>query len=128
MTHRAVMTARGKEFPLTGYLAISQTGGMRLIISQMFGSPVADVLVKADGSVHVMRNSAMLKRKWIERNVAADLKCLFSRAATQCPVEEIDPKHLILQRRWYKIDLRIVDIKAGPQRAELFDESQASEQ
>jgi len=125
MTHRAVMTARGKQFALTGYLALSQSRGMRLIVSEMFGQVLVDVLVKPDGSVHVMKAGPMLKRRWIEKYLAADLKCLFGKTEHLCPVTVIDQNHFILKRRWYEVDLRIVETKPGPQKAELFDEAQA---
>src|SRR5262245_53834414 len=53
MTHRAIFTARGKQFALTGYLALSESGGKRLIISQPLGQTMADLLVTSDGTVHV---------------------------------------------------------------------------
>jgi hypothetical protein len=128
MTHRAVLTARGKEFALTGYLAISRERGLRLIVSEMFGQQLADVLVKPDGSVHIMKASPMLKPQWLERYLAVDLKCLFGQADQLCPVTVLAPNHFLLKRRWYKLDLRLVETKPGPQKAELFDESKAISQ
>jgi hypothetical protein len=126
MTHRAIMTARGKQFALTGYLAMSQTRGMRLIVSENFGQQLADVLVKPDGSVHVMKAGPMLKPKWIEKYVAADLKCLFGTTKEKCPVTMAGPDHFVLKRRWYQLDLRIVETRPGPQSPALFEESQPS--
>src|SRR5690349_6649747 len=57
MTHRAIFTARGKQYALTGYLALSESGGKRLIISQPMGQTMADVLVTPDGTVHVMQST-----------------------------------------------------------------------
>src|SRR5688572_14281631 len=74
ITQRAVLTARGRQFTLNGYLSVSATGGKRLIIMENFGSVLADVLVKPDGAVHVMRSSPAFRRKWIERHVVADLQ------------------------------------------------------
>ena len=63
LTHRAILAARGKgEFALTGYLAVSKTRGMRLIVSENFGGQLADVLVKPDGSVHIIKAGPMLKQ------------------------------------------------------------------
>src|SRR5215831_2172800 len=79
MTHRAIFTARGKQFALTGYLALSEMGGKRLIVSQSLGQTMADLLVKPDGAVYVVQSSPMFKEEWIRRFVAADLECIFGK-------------------------------------------------
>jgi hypothetical protein len=122
---RAVLTARGRQFTLNGYLALSSTGGKRLIVTENFGAVLADVLVKPDGTVHVMRAGRIFRRAWIERYVATDLKCIFGGAQNAgCPVRVLSATHFVVERRWYKLDLQIVDTKPGPQPAELFDETQ----
>ena len=123
MTHRAIFTVRGRQFALTGYLAVSQNRGMRLIISESFGGLLADLLVKPDGSVHVMKVGTMLKPQWIQKYVAADLKCLFGKAGQPCPVQILSPDHFLLKRRFYKLDLRIVQTTPGPQPAAMFEET-----
>lgn len=129
VTQRAVLTARGRQYALNGYLAQSATGGRRLIITEMFGQVLADVLVKPDGTVHVMRSSRLLRPAWIERYVAVDLQCIFGGAPdAACPVERLSATHFVVQRRWYKLDVQIVETKPGPQRPELFDETQATKQ
>src|SRR6266536_6038513 len=96
MTHRAVFTARGRQFALTGYLALSETGGMRLIISQSLGQTMADLLVKPDGTVHVMQASPMFKPEWIRKYVASDLECLFGRSPPKkCAVQMFDSNHFL---------------------------------
>jgi hypothetical protein len=123
VTQRAVLTARGRQFALNGYLAQSATRGRRLIITEMFGQVMADVLVKPDGSVHVMRSSRIFRPSWIERYVAADMQCVFGGAPNAaCPVRRLSATHFVIERRWYKLDLQIVDTKPGLQRPELFDE------
>jgi hypothetical protein len=125
VTQRAVLTARGRQFALNGYLAQSATGGRRLIITEMFGQVMADVLVKPDGTVHVMRSSRIFRPAWIERYVAADMQCVFGGAPdTGCPVRRLSATHFVVERSWYKLDLQIVDTKPGPQPPELFDEKQ----
>ncbi|MGZ4963896.1 MAG: hypothetical protein ACXWJB_12880 [Limisphaerales bacterium] len=122
---RAVLTAHGRQFTLNGYLALSGTGGKRLIVTENFGTVLADVLIKPDGTVHVMRSGRVFRRAWIERYVAADLKCIFGGAHTEvCPVRALNATHFVVERRGYKLDLHIVDTKPGPQPAELFDETQ----
>ena len=124
VTQRAVLTARGRQFALNGYLALSATGGKRLIVTQSFGQVLADVLVKPDGSVRVVRSSPMLRPEWIRRYVAADLECLFGDGpGTECPVRKLSATHFLIERRWYKLDLQIVETKLGPQAPELFDET-----
>jgi len=122
MTHRAIFTARGKQFALTGYLVLSESGGKRLIISQPLGQTMADLLITPDGTVHVMQSSPAFKPEWVRRYVAADLECIFGkRPQKKCPVRVLDPNHFLIKHFFYKLDLRIVDTKVGPQPENLFD-------
>ena len=122
VTQRGVLTARGKQFTLNGYTSLSEKGGMRLIVMENFGGVLADVLVKRDGSVHVMRSSPGFRPAWIERYMAADLKCIFGDAPeSTCPGQTISPTHFIIKRFWYSLDLQIVDVKPGPQPAAMFE-------
>ena len=126
ITQRAILTARGRQFTLNGYLSLSQTGGKRLLVTENFGNVLADVLVKPDRSVYVMRSSAALRPAWIKRFVAPDLLCIFGEdPETKCHVESLSPTHLVVKRFWYTLDLRIVDIKPGAQPPEMFDERKA---
>ncbi len=122
VTQRGVLTARGKQFTLNGYLSLSEQGGMRLIVTENFGNLLADVLVQTNGAVHVMRSSAAFRPVWIERYMAADLKCLFGKEpSSACRVAVLSPTHFIIKRFWYSLDLHIVDIKPGPQPAATFE-------
>ena len=67
MIQRAVLTVHGRQFTLNGYLALSKTGGKRLIVTENFGGVLADVLVKPDGEVFVMRSSQLFRPEWIQR-------------------------------------------------------------
>jgi hypothetical protein len=126
ITQRAVFSARGRQFPLNGYLALSETGGKRLVITENFGHVVADVLVKPDGEVFVMQSSRMFPPKYIRRGIAADLQCVFGGSTdADCPVETVDADHFIIRRHGYSVDLRILDVKPGAQRADLFDATKA---
>ncbi len=129
ITQRGVLTIfGGRQFTLNGYLAQSSTHGQRLIITENFGGVLADVLVKPDGQAHVMRASRAFKPKWIERHIAADVRCLFGNAVgTDCPGQMISPTHFRIERRWYKLDLQIVATQPGPQSAATFDASQAEQ-
>jgi len=125
VTQRAVLTARGRQFTLNGYLAVSGSGGKRLIVMENFGAVLADVLVKPDGTVRVMRSSRIFRPAWIERYMAVDLQCIFGDAQTAaCPVQTLSSTHFVVERRWYKLELHIVETKPGSQPAELFDEWQ----
>jgi len=122
ITQRAVFSARGRQFPLNGYLAFSEAGGKRLVVTENFGQVVADVLVKPDGKIFVMQSSRLLPPEYIRRGVAADLECIFGGATNQdCPVEMLGADHFILKRSAYSLDLRILDVKSGAQPAALFD-------
>ncbi len=126
LTQRGVLTFLGRQFTLNGYLSISATGGKRLIITENFGGVLADVLIKPDGTVHVMRSSRAFKPKWIRRYIAADVECLFGNGAkTDCPGQVLSTTHFLIERRWYKLDLQIVETKPGPQPPAMFDESKA---
>jgi hypothetical protein len=84
------------------------------------------VLVKPDGKIFVMRSSKIFTPKRIRRFVAADLETIFGGApAAKWPVQILDANHFLLKRRWYSLDLRIVETKPGAQSAEMFDETKA---
>jgi hypothetical protein len=126
ITTRGVLTARGRQFPLNGYVSRSATGGQRLIVTENFGNVMADVLVKLDGTVRVMRAGSVLRPTWVERYMAGDLICIFGGGTEiDCPGQMLSPTHFIIERRWYKLDLQIVDIKPGPQSPGLFEEKPA---
>jgi hypothetical protein len=118
-----VFTPLGRrQFTLNGYLASSSTKGQRLIVTENFGSVLADVLVKPDGKAHVIRSSRAFKPQWIENYIAADLQCLFGNSQqTDCPGRMITANHFLIERLWYKLELHIVDTKAGLQPSEMFD-------
>ena len=127
ITQRGVLTVLGRQFTLNGYLSVSATGGKRLIVTENFGGVLADVLIKPDGAVHVMRSSRAFKPKWISRYIAADVECLFgNHPQADCPGQMLSPTHFLIERRWYKLDLQIVETKPGPQPAAMFDESKAA--
>jgi hypothetical protein len=124
ITQRGVLTVLGRQFTLNGYLAMSATGAKRLIVTETFGSVLADVLVKPDGSVRVMRSSRAFKPAWIRNYMATDLQCIFGGApGADCPGEMLSATHFMIERRWYKLDLQIVETKPGPQPAAMFDEA-----
>ena len=126
ITQRGVLTVLGRQFTLNGYLSVSSAGGKRLIITENFGGVLADVLIKPDGTVHVMRSSRAFKPKWIRRYIAADVECLFGNGSkTDCPGHMLSPTHFLIERRWYKLDLQVVETKPGPQSEAMFDESKA---
>jgi hypothetical protein len=127
ITQRAVLTALWKQYTLNGYLSVSATGGKRLVVTENFGSVLADVLIKPDGKVHVMRSSKAFKEKWIRDYIAADVQCIFGDAKdANCPGRMLSPTHFVIERRWYKLDLQIVDTKPGAQPANMFDETKAT--
>jgi hypothetical protein len=124
ITQRAVLTARGRQFTLNGYLALSESRGKRLILTENFGNVLADVLVKPDGSVHIMRSSPAFRPAWISRYVAADVECVFGDPAKpKCRVTEMSSKHFVIKRWLYSLDLQVLDVKPGPQPPQMFDET-----
>ena len=126
ITQRGVLTVLGRQFTLNGYLSISATGGKRLIVTENFGSVLADLLIRPDGTVYVMRSSHSFKSKWIRRYIAADVECIFGTTSKlDCPGQMLSPTHFLIERRWYKLDLQIVETKPGPQSPDLFDSTKA---
>ncbi len=77
IVQRALFTAHGRQFALNGYLALSPTGGQRLIVTETFGNVMADVLVKPDQQVFVLRSSRLFPEKAIRRLLVPDLECVF---------------------------------------------------
>lgn len=122
ITQRAVLTVfGGRQFTLNGYLARSATNGQRLVITENFGNVLADVLITPDHQAHVMKSSRAFKPAWIERYMAADVRCLFGNGTEgDCPGQTLGPNHFRIERRWYKLDLQIVDLKPGLQPATMF--------
>jgi hypothetical protein len=124
MIQRAVLTVHGRQFTLNGYLALSKSGGKRLIITENFGAVLADALVKPDGKIYVMRSSQLFRPEWIRRYVVADMECIFGGAPQKnCPEKMLSPAHFVMEHRGYTLDLQIVETKPGPQPPELFDET-----
>jgi hypothetical protein len=127
ITQRAVLTVRGRQYTLNGYLATSATAGQRLVVTGTLGDVLADVLVGPDGTPRVMRSSPLFRSAWIERYVAADLRCLFGGAAAEnCPGRMLSPTRFLIERSRYTLDLQIVGIQPGPQPPGLFDASKAA--
>jgi hypothetical protein len=124
VTQRGVLTVLGRQFTLNGYVAKSETLGLRLIMTENFGTVLADVLVKPDGKVFVMQSKSPFRHTWVEHYIAGDLKCVFSDTMEKnCPVQLLSQSHFAIKRRWYKLDLQTVEVKSGAQPAELFDET-----
>jgi hypothetical protein len=122
ITQRATLTARGRQFTLNGYLARSEQGGLRLIVTENFGNVLADLLVRRDGNAIVVRSSRAFRPAWIRNYMASDLKCVLGAAPDSgCVVTVAARDHLIIERRWYRLDLRTVEVKPGPQPAHLFE-------
>jgi len=123
VTQRGVLTVHGRQFTLNGYVARSVTRGLRLIITENLGGVLADVLVKPDGKVFVLKSNPPFRPAWVEHYFAADLKCIFAVAPeTNGPVQVLSPAHFVIERRSYKLELRTVEVKPGLQPAEMFDE------
>jgi hypothetical protein len=126
LVQRAMFTARGRQFPLNGYLALSETGGKRLIVTETFGNVMADVLIKPDGRIFVMKSSRLFPEKYVRLLMAADVECVFGGAPKlDCPVTMLATNHFVIDRGGYKLDLRIVEAKPGAQPAEMFNETKA---
>ena len=127
LVQRGLFTIIGRQFAINGYLAMNSDGARRLIVTETFGNVMADVLVKPDGTVFVLRSSRLFPEKYIRKQMVPDLECLFGpETVTNCPATMPEPNHFIINRGWNKLDLRIVETKPGVQPAKLFDETQGA--
>ena len=121
VSQRAVLTVRGRQFSLNGYVMKSAAHGLRLIVTENFGGVLADVLVKPDGQVIVLKARPPFRSTWVEKYIAADLKCIFGDAPPDCPVQRLSTTNFVITRRAYRLDLRITDVKPGLQPAASFE-------
>ena len=123
VAQRAVLTVRGRQFSLNGYVMKSAAHGLRLVVTENFGGVLADVLVKPDGQVVVLKARPPFRLAWVENFIAADLKCIFgdAAAAEHCPVQRLSATHFVIARRAYQLDLRITEVKPGAQPAASFE-------
>jgi hypothetical protein len=126
LVQRVLFTARARQFPLNGYLALSAAGGKHLVVTENFGNVMAELLIKPDGKVFVLRSSRMFPEKYIRRLMAEDVKCVFGGTPMlDCPVTMPETNHFVLDRGGYKLDIRIVETKTGMQPASMFEEPAA---
>jgi hypothetical protein len=126
IVQRVVLSLYSRQFALNAYAALSPTGGRRLIITETFGTVLADVLVKPDGKVFILKSSRLFPEKYLRKLVVPDIGCVFGSApTTHCPVTMPEPNHYLITHGPCKVDLRIVETKPGAQSAKMFDETQA---
>ncbi|HEV2691464.1 MAG TPA: hypothetical protein VG347_01060 [Verrucomicrobiae bacterium] len=129
LVQRVLFTARGRQFPLNGYLALNEAGGKHLVVTENFGNVMAELLIKPDGQVFVLRSSRMFPERYIRRLMAEDVKCVFGGTPKlDCPVTMPETNRFVLDRGAYKLDIRIVETKAGVQPAAMFEEPVAVKQ
>lgn len=121
IVQRGILTARGKQYTLNGYLARSKSRGMRLVVTENFGNPLMDILIEPDGYTHVMRSGGVFRDQWLREYVAADVQCIFgSDADAACPGTQLGPDRFLIQRRWYRLELQVVEVRPGEQSADMF--------
>ena len=126
ITQRAVFSAFSKQYPLNGYLALSETGGKRLVVTEEFRPRSRRRAGKAGwenlcDAIEPCFFAGLLN---IRRGLAPDLECIFGDTTNaNCPVQMLSSNHFLLQRHFYSLDLRIVDVKTGTQPVDLFDET-----
>ena len=122
VTQRAVLTVHGQQFTLNGYVAKSESRGLRLIVTENFGGVLADVLVKPDGKIFVLKTGPPFRPAWVEHYIAADLESIFDdHAKTDGSLRMLSDTHFVIERSGYQLDLRTVDVTPGQQSAEMFE-------
>ena len=125
---RALLTLHGRQFALNGYLALSATGGKRMIVTETFGNVMADVLIKPDGKVFIMQSSRMFPKRYIRKLLVKDVDCVFgAEPMADCPVTMPETNHFSIDRGGYQVNLHILEIKRGPQAPDLFDENKGKD-
>jgi len=125
VVQRVMFNAIGRQFPLNGYLAMSDTRGKRLIVTESFGGVMADLLIKPDGTVFVMQSSRMFPAHYMRSLMATDVQYVFGgETKPNHPfVTMLTTNHFVVERTGYKLDLRILETKPGAQPDSMFDET-----
>jgi hypothetical protein len=122
VTQRGVLTIHGRQFSMTGYIARSETNGLRLLMTETFGGVLADVMIEPSGKVIVVQTKPPFRPAWAEQYVAADLRCIFGRASIEdCPGWVLSPTHFVIKRPRYTLDLQTVEVKTNVPPASMFD-------
>lgn len=75
--HRVILSARGRQFDLNGYVLVSRPSEVRLIASGDFGGAAFEVLCNASGVATLLRNPAGLRRKWLADGAARDAALIY---------------------------------------------------
>ena len=107
---------------MTGYIARSETNGLRLLMTENFGGVLADVIIEPSGKVIVVQTKPPLRPAWAENYVAEDLRCVFGRGSPEdCPGWMLSPNHYVIKRPRYTLDLQTVEVKTNVPPASVFD-------
>ena len=75
--HRVILSARGRQFDLNGYVLVSRPSEVRFIASGDLGGTAFELLRNADGEVTLLRNSAGLRRSWLTDGAARDAALIY---------------------------------------------------
>jgi hypothetical protein len=128
ITQRGVLTVRDRQFTMMGYIARSETNGLRLLMTETFGGVLADVMIEPDGKVIVVQAKPPFRPAWAEKYVAADLRCVFGRASIEdCPGWVLSPTHFVIKRPRYTLDLQTVEVKTNVPPSSVFDPNVAKQ-
>lgn len=112
---RVVLSLLGRQFVLNAYLALNQAGGTRLtMLSDPFGTEMADVLIKTNGDVTIFKSSRLFPEKYIRKLMVPDVESIFGSSTNPVPVTVLAPDHYLIDHGTCKVSVRIVKIKPGP--------------
>jgi hypothetical protein len=95
-THRAVVTAKGRQFTCDGLLTVSPAEGHHLALVSTFGL-VTDLRVKPDGATELLRVTPLFREDWARNYVARDLRWLFVSPAILSPLGRLANGQVVLQ-------------------------------
>lgn len=77
LTHRVILSVGERQFDMNGKLAVSRVRGLRLLALVSMGQVMMDVRILPTGETRLMREPLGMRRVWVERFVARDLRLLY---------------------------------------------------
>jgi hypothetical protein len=95
-THRAIITASGRQFVCDGFLNVSPADGCHLALVSALGL-ITDVRVKADGDSEILKVTPLFREEWSREHVARELRWLFTPPPSLAPVGRLSDGRLVLE-------------------------------
>jgi len=75
--HRALLSVRGREFTLMGYVLVRRPGDVRLLASGDMAGAAFEVVRRSDGSRSILRAAPGFRASWIREGAARDAAAIY---------------------------------------------------